>query len=247
MQFLRRKRKTVAALKPIHCTGNVNSLKDKNIKEASLQPVHDGLWTTLVGSASKSEMKTYLSHSQVCLNGVIPSIVNGKIEEYESSKANQIRSMRVLYEGGLISKRKYTCIRNSSDVANESGKKVKSTTTEIMKGCHIPKIVSYKTLMAHIKSIDIGEVVDLETFATQVSREPVSGVYRPLKPFLLKLADLYLHLDKEIPMLHLFNGEKGVFRVAVGADGAPFGKDDEATGENNVLNMIYLRSVCLSQ
>ncbi|KAJ7380572.1 hypothetical protein OS493_009039 [Desmophyllum pertusum] len=149
-----------------HCSRKCEFTEGQEYQGGKSTASNDGLWTTLVGSASKSVMKTYLSHSQVCLNGVIPSIVNGKIEEYESSKANQIRSMRVLYEGGLISKRKYTCIRNSSDVANESGEKVKSTTTEIMKGYHIPKIVSYKTLMAHIKSIDIGEVVDLETFAT---------------------------------------------------------------------------------
>ena len=54
-------------------------------------------------------------------------------------------------------------------------------------------------------------------------------MYRPPKPFLLKLADLYLLLHEKKPCLHWFNEEKSVFYVAVGADGAPFGKDDTAT------------------
>ena len=71
--------------------------------------------------------------------------------------------MRVLYEGGLISKRKYTSIRNSSDVVKETGKKRKNVKTEFMTGCKVPKILPYKTLMAFIRSIDIAEVLSLET------------------------------------------------------------------------------------
>jgi len=55
------------------------------------------------------------------MNSVIPSIVNRKVKEYEKSQANQIRSMCVLYESGLLGKGKYTSIRNSSDILNEPG------------------------------------------------------------------------------------------------------------------------------
>ena len=48
-----------------------------------------------------------------------------------------MRNLRVLYEGGLISKRKYTSIRNSSDVVKETGKKKKNRKTERMKRCEI--------------------------------------------------------------------------------------------------------------
>ena len=41
---------------------------------------------------------------------------------------------------------------------------------------------------------------------------------------------MYLFLDSKNSSLHWFNGKKGVLRVAIGADGAPFGKDDTATG-----------------
>ena len=39
--------------------------------------------------------------------------------EYVKSDANNIRSMRVLYEGGLISKRKYTSVRKNSDILKQ--------------------------------------------------------------------------------------------------------------------------------
>ena len=84
--------------------------------------------------------------------------------------------------------------------------------------------------MSFVRSIEIGEVLSLDDLAGIHSLKSTSGVYRPLKPFLLKLADLYLFLDSKTPCLHWFNGEKGVLHVAIGADGAPFGKDDTATG-----------------
>ena len=59
-----------------------------------------------------------------------------------------MRRLCELYEGGLIGKRKYASIRNSSDVEKETGKKMKNQKTEFMKGCEVPKIVPYKTPMS---------------------------------------------------------------------------------------------------
>lgn len=72
-----------------------------------------------------------------------------------------------------------------------------------MQGCEIPKIITYKTLTTHIRNIDIGEVLGLEILGQNFSTEAVPGVYRPLKLFLLKLADLYLllHEKKTLPSL----------------------------------------------
>ena len=144
---------------------------------------------------------------------IIPGVVKGKIKTYEQSKENQVRTLRVLYEGGLISKRKYTSIRNSSDVVKETGKKKKKQKTELMKGCEVPNIFPYKTLMSFVKAIEIGAVLSLEDMASKYSLESTSGVYRPLKPFLLRLDDMYLFLDAKNPYLHWLNGEKGVLHV----------------------------------
>ncbi|CAH3153504.1 unnamed protein product [Porites lobata] len=175
-------------------------------------------------------MRQYISNSKKCMDSVVPGILNSKVKEYEKSQANKIRSMRVLYESGLLEKRKYTSIRNSSDKA------------EIIPGVEVPKIIPYKNLMSFLKTIDVGELRDLQTLATELSTESVPGVYRPLKPYLLKLADLYMDLHRQIPMLHWFHGEEGLFWVAIGADGAPFGKDDFATAYLvsflNLLNRV---------
>ena len=210
------------------------------------QSVQDGLWTTLIGTTSKQVMETYIANSAVCMNDIIPKIVKRRVQEYEKSDQNQLRSMRVLYKGGMVSKRKYTNIRNSSDVMkqspDQSGKNKKS---QFMQSCEIPKILPYKTLMSYIRNIDLGEVLPLEILAEKLSTESVPGVYRPLKPFLLRLADMYLTLHEKDPCLQWFNGEERVLYVAVGADGAPFGKDDTATAYLvSFLNLLQRVQSC---
>lgn len=230
-QTIRRRRKTLEVLRPVHCgTKKVLNQPDK--------PVMDGMWTTLINAAPKQCMKEYISKSKTCTDSIIPQLVKTNIHEYENSLRNKVRSMRVLYEGGLISKKKYTYIRNATDVVRESGKNSKNKKTEFMKNCEIPKIVPYKSLTSFIQSIDIGEMISLETLAARLNVDAFPGVYRPLKPFLLKLADLYLFLDEKVPCLHRFNGEKDVLYIAIGADGAPFGRDDTATG-NYVIILLY--------
>ena len=210
------------------------------------QSVQDGLWTTLIGTTSKQVMETYITNSAVCMNDIIPKIVKRRVQEYEKSEQNQLRSMRVLYEGGMVSKRKYTNIRNSGDVMkqspDQSGKNKKS---QFMQSCEIPKILPYKTLMSYIRNIDLGEVLPLEILAEKLSTESVPGVYRPLKPFLFRFADMYLTRHEKDPCLQWFNGEEGVLYVAVGAGGAPFGKDDTATAYLvSFLNLLQRVQSC---
>ena len=79
----------------------------------------------------------------------------------------------------------------------------------------------------------------MQTLATKLSVESALVVYRPLKPFLLRLVDLYLMVDIENPSLKWFNNEKSVIYVAIRAVGAPLGKDDNATGKypfNEIAN-----------
>lgn len=95
------------------------------------------------------------------------------------------------------------------------GKKTRNSKTLIMPWLKIPNILPYKSLMTILRTIDIGKVQDLSTLAENLSIEPVRGVYRPLEPFLLKLADLYLELHTKSTLLHWFNEEERVFWVAV--------------------------------
>jgi hypothetical protein len=50
---------------------------------------------------------------------------------------------------------------------------------------------------------------------------------------------MYLCLNSHNKIIHWFNGDKGKFLVALGADGAPFGKDETATAfEISFLNIL---------
>lgn len=57
----------------------------------------------------------------------------------------------------------------------------------------------------------------------------VASHFTDLEERLLQMADLYLHIDSHRPnFLNWFGKEKGNFLVALGADGAPFGKCNKA-------------------
>ena len=56
---------------------------------------------------------------------------------------------------------------------------------------------------------------------------------------------MYLTLHEKDPCLQWFSGEEGVLYVAVGADGAPFGKDDTATAYLvSFLNLLQRVQSC---
>ena len=82
-QFFRRRKKTLAALGSIHtCSGATKKLPQDN------KPLLEGLWTTLISTASKHQMTSYIRNSNICMQEIIPSIVKGKIK-YEQSGGNQ--------------------------------------------------------------------------------------------------------------------------------------------------------------
>ena len=67
------------------------------------KPVLDGMWDTLVTKSRKEDLNKYFENSAICMNKAVPNIVNKKVLESEKSESNRIRSVRVLYEGGLVS------------------------------------------------------------------------------------------------------------------------------------------------
>ena len=74
----------------------------------------DGLWTTMVNFISKDELGEYLANSKrvqrVMKSKQKHTTRNDRNEEDVSS---YVYSLKVLYQGGLIGKRKYQSIRNS--------------------------------------------------------------------------------------------------------------------------------------
>ena len=93
--------------------------------------------------------------------------------------------------------------------------------------CPIPRLVPYHRLSAYVKSVEVGKLHSVrDTLCDGLDdKDKVSGCYRELEELLLKLAEFYLSND-----LHeiLTFSETNRSHVALGGDGAPFGKDDSA-------------------
>lgn len=98
----------------------------------------------------------------------------------------------------------------------------------------LPKLVPYDKLIEYVKTVDIGNLKDIKNdFCNDLGDDDkMEGCYRDLESFLIELAKVYIYIDKQLGyksfILH-FSEDPYHFRVAIGADGAPFGKDDEAT------------------
>lgn len=98
-----------------------------------------------------------------------------------------------------------------------------------------PKLVYYDKLIAFIKSVDVQNVHDFEfEFNKERSKfeEPINGSYRDLCSYIKVLAKLYIQVDQALGSESFFQHFGALpyhFRIAIGGDGAPFGKDDEAT------------------
>lgn len=212
----RRKKETLDACIEIH--GGTKNNK---------APVLDGLWLTLVKEAAPSQLANYLSKSKKALNKVVPKVVKEGVAKFEGSFENKLRSVRVLYSNGLLSKEKYKSVRlNMSTCFNSTSNKRASL--KFMHDVPIPKLLSYPKLMQFVNLINTGNVKDFSDFC-DLPDDQVNGSYRDLEEMLLELADMYVTIDKKTPFLLNFGESLWHFRVALGADGAPFGKDDEAT------------------
>ena len=164
------------------------------------------------------------------MNKVVPKIVKENVAKFESSfENNKLRSVRVLYSNGLLSKKKYISVRlNISTCFN--GANNKRSGLKFMHDVTVPKLLSYPKLMQFVNSINTGNVKEFSDFCNDLDdANQVYGSYRNLEEKLLELSDMYVSLDKKTPFLLNFGEPFWHFRVALGVDGAPFGKDDEAT------------------
>ena len=99
------------------------------------------------------------------------------------------------------------------------------------KNIPVPRLFTYKNLLQRINEINTGELYDVrETLCNGLDEEcKVDGKYRDLLQLLIKMAHFYLNANKNRKdKLSWFGNQEGSFKVAIGGDGAPFGKDDQA-------------------
>ena len=162
-------------------------------------------------------------------------MLSDSVTECEKSQDKLIRSTDVLYSGGLMSKAKYKAARLvSSFKPKKRGDKRRKAGIPIGRmGLKIPALVPYDQVIKFIKSVDMGVLKDVRDFCDDLDvdedEQMVDGKYRELRDTLLRLTSMYIKLEKEGAMKLLwFDRNEYSFSIFLGADGAPFRRDDEA-------------------
>lgn len=215
----RRCQETIKIARALHGATPVNML-----------PAYEGIIAVLNTNCSLPELTNMVTKCSKFSGKVIPKVVKDKINIFEKSDSNFVRSVNVLYRGGIASKQKYNAIRSSLSMCmNETGMGRKHI--EFMKGIPVPRLFTYQKLMERVNQIDIGQLHDVrELLCNDLSEEDkVNGKFRNLLQLLIRMAHFYLNANKyREDKLDWFGEGEGSFKVAIGGDGAPFGKDDQA-------------------
>ena len=84
----------------------------------------------------------------------------------------------------------------------------------------------YYKLVQFLGGVDIGNLYSVEEALCKDSQNKVNGFFRDLIEFLPRLAELYMKVYK--PEEFNWFGNPFTFKVAIGGDGAPFGKYDQS-------------------
>ena len=91
--------------------------------------------------------------------------------------------------------------------------------------CSIPTLVPCYKLAKFLDGINFETLLCVESLCEE-SGENVNGYYRGLKELLPRLAEFYLKVYKEEDFIWF--GNHFTFKVAIGGDGAPFGKKNQS-------------------
>ena len=166
--------------------------------------------------------------------GIIGTVVKEAVTSFEKSQEKVTRNVKVLYSKVLLSKEKYKALRLSLSLSSNKKKKGR-VSFKFFENIAIPKLLPFDKLVKYIDSVHVGGVKSFSDFCQAEGVDdcdPVNGAYRELDEFLLVLPESCIEIDQLMEnnsSLMKFGSEEYKFFVAIGADGAPFGKHDEAT------------------
>ncbi len=188
-------------------------------------PATFGMMETLEIRSKVKDLVEAAAKSKKMKKKVIPKLYKEDLVEYERSEDNMFRSIAMYYSNGIMGRDKYRSVYKASSFKQVSKRKHAARIN--VANCPIPKLVPYHRLMSFIKSIDIGKLhsVREELCEGLDESEKVNGCYRDIEELVLKLAEFYLNSDKYNVLTF---DEPNKFYIALGGDGAPFGKDDTA-------------------
>ena len=166
---------------------------------------------------------------------VMPNVNLNTVRDYQASEANKLRSINVLHSGGSMSKEKYKTIRLALEFKpKEDGNLLRRKRLTLGdNNFPIPSLVPYGQVIHYIKTIDMGPLKGVKDLSNDLDIDDderiVNGRYRKIGDILLRLASMYMKLSrKNAVTLHWFFRNEHSFSISLGADGAPFGKDEEA-------------------
>lgn len=215
----RRQMETLQTTKMVH-----------GVTPQNMTPAYEGLAAVLNGKASVTEITNMLKKCTKIRDKAISRIIKVEIVNFEKSHDNFVRGFNTLYRSGIVTKQKYSAIRSAlSMCSDETGVHRKHIT--FMKNIPVPKLFTCKNLLQRINQIDIGELYDVrETLCLGLDEEhQVDEKYWDLLQLLKRMALFYLNVNRQRQgKLNWFGKREGSFTVAIGGDGAPFGKDDQA-------------------
>lgn len=184
-----------------------------------------GIVETLSSKLSKDEVVSAVIDKEKLAKHITTTFHKDNCDEYEKSQEHILRSVAVYYAMGVMGKRKYIKVRHSISFENAFSKSKKTTRIKVA-NCSIPVLVPYYKLAKFLDEINIGTLNSVEEHLCGDAGDKANGVFRDLKEYLPWLAEFYLKVYKEED----FNwfGSPFTFKVAIGGDGAPFGKNDQS-------------------
>ena len=180
----------------------------------------------MVKTRSKEEDIVKALRKTAKLKGkVLPKLYKEDRRKFESSNDNMLRSIACYYSKGVMGRAKYRPVYKATSKRNVS--KRKRDVRMKVAYCPSPRLVPCHRLMLYIKSIEIVKLYDVREMLCDGLEEceKVNGCYRELEELILKLAEFYLN-SYEYNILTF--DEPNKLHIALGDDGAPFGKNDTA-------------------
>ena len=127
-------------------------------------PALEGMISTVLKYGKINDVAKYFCSSKKMKKAALAQI-KLEAQNYEKSDENFVRSLSLLYAGGVIGKVKYEQGR-SALVMKHTGKTTKKGTPSKQRitfgfGIPIPRPLAYKELMHNIAQIDIGELISV--------------------------------------------------------------------------------------
>ena len=183
-----------------------------------------GMLETLNKKCKEDDIVDGMKSCKTFTEKVFPRLYQEDLKKFESSTDNMLRSIAVYYSKGIMGKDKCRRIYKASSYKQEPGKRAARIKVA---NCPSPRLVPYHRLMAYIKSIDIGQLHSVcENLCDGLDEcDKINGCYRDIEDLLVKLAGFYLNHGKYDILIF---DQPNTFHVALGGDGAPFGRDDSA-------------------